>query len=116
MGLVLILFDFRHEILASNKIDVNSGIKKLKIPFIVTSFCLFGLEVIVNILRCLPLGLTNTMLYVDGIIYTIVGLSIGVFYVITAARVVKRVRNSERLKDRYTARVSDCSASFLNRR
>jgi hypothetical protein len=92
--------------LASNRIDVNSGIKKLKIPFIVASFCLFVLEVIVNILRCLPLGLTNTMLFVDGAIYTAVGLSIGVFYVVTAVRVVRRVKNSERMKDRFTARVS----------
>lgn len=64
------------------------------------------LEVIVNILRCLPLGLTNTMLFVDGAIYTAVGLSIGVFYVVTAVRVVRRVKNSERMKDRFTARVS----------
>eukprot|EP00029_Vermamoeba_vermiformis_P002715 TRINITY_DN13087_c0_g1_i1.p1 TRINITY_DN13087_c0_g1~~TRINITY_DN13087_c0_g1_i1.p1 ORF type:complete len:431 (-),score=37.06 TRINITY_DN13087_c0_g1_i1:79-1371(-) len=102
----LMITFFWHEILASNKIDVNSGIKKLKIPFIVTSVCLFVLEIIVNILRCLPLGLTNIMLYVDSIIYTIVGLSIGVFYVVTAVRVIRRVKNSERLKDRYTARTS----------
>jgi hypothetical protein len=102
----LLITFFWHEILASNRIDVNSGIKKLKIPFIVASFCLFVLEVIVNILRCLPLGLTNTMLFVDGAIYTAVGLSIGVFYVVTAVRVVRRVKNSERMKDRFTARIS----------
>jgi len=100
--------------LVSNRIDINSGIKKVKVPFIVTSFCLFALEAIVNTLRCLPLGLTNTMLYVDGAIYTIVGLSIGTFYVITAARVVRRVQNSERMKDRFTARVRSSLPSLTN--
>lgn len=102
----LLVTFYWHEILTSQSIIINRGIKKARIPFIILSVFIFAFELVCSILRGVDLGLQNLMLIIMVVIYIAVSVGICIFYFVTSIRVLLRMKKSTRTRHIHMKRTT----------